>query len=248
MRSDDIDIPSAFYANVLNGSSTVPAGIRFWTLSSLIIQQALTHLDPQRRGMALRIVRCMPPQADGKIYSLLECYGQGSPPWKNNLESQAVLQGVESLSGQAVTMRKVVALHPYDSEQATYTVNGTAGLHNVSTASYPIQRSSQVAGCLTVSSLQANYFTPERHAVAQCYADLLAIVFDSHEFYEAHRIYLHLMPAPDEQRKYLTTFKQRVAALLSEGSEQKQQIDTHQAEMRTWQQFETEFLTMDENA
>ncbi|GHO86782.1 hypothetical protein [Dictyobacter formicarum] len=244
MRGEDVEIPSAFYTNVLNGSSTVPESIRFWTLSSLIIQQALTHMDPQRQGMALRIVRCMPPQADGKVYSLLECYGQGSFPWKNNLESQAVLQGVESLAGQAVIMHKVVAIHPYEPEQPVYTVNGTTGLHNVSAAAYPIQRSSHVAGCLTISSLQPDFFTAARHTLAQRYADLLGVVFHSSEFYEAHRIYLHFMPAPDEQRKYLGTFKQRVAALLLDGMKQKQQIDAHLAELRTWQQFETEFLAM----
>lgn len=243
MRAEDVEISSAFYANVLNGSSTVPEGIRFWTLSSLIIQQALTHLDPQRQGIALRIVRCMPPQADGKIYSLLECYGQGTSPWKNNLESQAVLQGVESLAGQAVTMHKIMAIHLYDSKPATYTVNGTTGLHNVSAAAYPIQRSSHIAGCLVISSLQADYFTPTHHTLAQRYADLLALVFHSREFYEPHRIYLHFMPAPDEQRRYLVTFKQRVAELLLAGAEQQQQpIDTCLAELHTWQQFETEFL------
>lgn len=244
MRVEDVEIISAFYANVLNGSSTVPESIRFWTLSSLIIQQALAHMDPQRQGMALRIVRCMPPRADGKIYSLLECYGQGSSPWRHNLESQAVLQGVESLAGQAVIMHKVATIQPYDSEQPVYTVNGTTGLHNVSTAAYPIQRSSYIAGCLIISSLQADYFTAERHTLAQRYADLLAIVFHSSEFYEAHRIYLHFMPAPDEQRRYLATFKQRVAALLLKGLEQKQQIDSHLAELRVWQQFEAEFLAM----
>ncbi|GCE18356.1 hypothetical protein [Dictyobacter kobayashii] len=243
ISDENVEIPATFYARVLSGSSTVSDAIRFWMLSSLIIQQALAQLDPYRQGLALRIVRCMPPQADGKVYSLLECYGQGTTPWKNNLEAEAILLGVESLAGQAVIMRKVIGVHPYNPDQSNYTINGTTGLRNFSASAYPIQHSNRVAGCLIVTSAQADYFTPALHTLAQHYADLLAIAFYSTDFYEAHHIYLHFMPAPDEQRQYLSSFRQRVAAILRDALQQKQQIDTHLAELRVWQQFEAEFLT-----
>lgn len=241
MERENLKIPALFYAHVLHSSTIVPENMRFWVLTSLIVQQAIGQLDPSHQGLAVRIVRCMPPRPDGKICSLLECYGQGTYPWKKNLEEQSVLLGVESLAGQVVITRKTVSVDSIDN-QYHYTINGVDNLTYVGTTAYPIQRSQRIAGCVMISSRDPDHFTPSRQLLGQYYADLLALIFQSTDFYESHRIYLYRMPNPDEQKHYLPAFRRRVATLLREALQEKRHIDTHKAELHVWQQFETEFL------
>ncbi|HLX55717.1 MAG TPA: hypothetical protein VKR83_01710, partial [Ktedonobacteraceae bacterium] len=53
------DIPSQFIASVLSARANTRREMRFWSLSTLIIRQALGQLDPDRLGMAITVVRCM---------------------------------------------------------------------------------------------------------------------------------------------------------------------------------------------
>src|SRR5206468_2142891 len=91
------EIPSEFYTRVLNALATDPKIQRFWSISNLILQQALGQLDPNHLGLAITVVQCMPPSADGKIHSLRERAGHGTPPWHMNLEQHAIFLGQESL-------------------------------------------------------------------------------------------------------------------------------------------------------
>ncbi len=60
------ELPSAFYARVFSALVATPQSLRFWSICNLILQQALGQLDPERLGMAITVVRCMPP-VDGYI-------------------------------------------------------------------------------------------------------------------------------------------------------------------------------------
>jgi len=87
------EIPSEFYSRVFNTYSMTPRLQRSWSISSLILQQALGQLDPHQVGMATTIVQCMPPSLDGKVCSLRERGGYGTHPWNINLEPYAVFLG-----------------------------------------------------------------------------------------------------------------------------------------------------------
>ncbi|MBV9257178.1 MAG: helix-turn-helix transcriptional regulator, partial [Ktedonobacteraceae bacterium] len=106
----DTFIPSAFYARVFDAYTTTPRLQRFWTISNLILQQALEQLDPHQLGMAIIIVQCMPPWDDQNIYSLRERAGHGTRPWSMNLEQQAIFLGEESLAGNIVSASRPLAL------------------------------------------------------------------------------------------------------------------------------------------
>ena len=86
-------IPNEFYIRVLHTRATIPKVLRFSSLCDLILQQSLEQLDPQRSGLAIIVVRCMPPSREGKIRSLRESVGRGTPPWEGKLEQQAILLG-----------------------------------------------------------------------------------------------------------------------------------------------------------
>lgn len=45
----------------------------------------------------------MPVSSEGKVRSLRESMGVGTPPWPGDLEHQAMFLGAESLAGYVVT-------------------------------------------------------------------------------------------------------------------------------------------------
>jgi hypothetical protein len=92
-------IPAEFFVRIIHSLATTPDELRFWTLSDLIVQQALKQLDPRRVGMAITVAQCMPPGPDGTIRSLREVLGQGTSPWESNLSHHLGFLGVESLAG-----------------------------------------------------------------------------------------------------------------------------------------------------
>mgnify|MGYP003622963833 CR=1 FL=1 len=236
----EIFIPSTFYARVFDAYTTTPTLQRFWTISNLILQQALEQLDPHQLGMAIIIVQCMPPWDNQKIYSLRERAGHGTRPWSMNLEQHAIFLGEESLAGNIVTTSRPKALQNRNDYQ------GIIPAHWVeweeSTAGYPLLLSSKVAGCLLVSSTQLDYFTAPRIQLIQSYAELLAFVLEPHEFYEITQVTLRTMPHSTEQKKKLTTFRRRVADLIAQSLRDKVPMNLALAEQVIWQQIEKELL------
>lgn len=233
------EVPSVFYAQVLRGSTTIPTIIRFWSLVSMILQQALMQLDPQRNGLLLRVARFLPPNAAGKLYCLREVVALGTGHWEGNLAHTSVLLGAESLAGQAL-----VAGQPLESE--VQDKNGSHSLvgreDEVSRLAIPITRGNRVAGAFLVSSAQAGYFTPARLSLCLRYTDLLPLTFESGDFYASDQLDLANMPTPAEQEEQLATFRQRVAMLLAQREQQHQPIDAEQARIQIWQQVAQEIL------
>ncbi len=54
-------IPSEFFARVLNIRTTTTESLRFWRISDEVLKQALLQLDPNRLGMSVTLIQCMPP-------------------------------------------------------------------------------------------------------------------------------------------------------------------------------------------
>lgn len=239
VKNDDQDeIPSEFYSRIFNAYAVTPTLQRSWSVMSLTLQQALGQLDPLQVGMAVTVAQCMPPSLDGKICSLRERTGYGTPPWSINLEPYAVFLGAESLAGYAVSSCHPRIIQNSEEEQ------GVLPAHWVewekSAAAYPIFRADRVAGCLLVSCTQPDYFTPARQKLLQHYAELLVLVFEPHEFYDMSRINLHVLPYYRVQEKYLANFRQRVSDVMMEELKKGHPINLKQAELLVWQRVEQE--------
>lgn len=234
------EIPSAFYARVINAYSTLVKAQRFWSISNLILQQALGQLDPNHLGLAITVVQCMPPTKEQKIRSLRERIGRGTPPWQSNLEQQAIFLGAESLAGFVVTTgyRRVIQTH----EEA----GGIFPAHWVdweeSAAAYPIMRGGAIAGCLLVSSTQPNYFLPLRCNLIENYAELMTLAFEVEDFFDIQHISLSAMPDYREQGKHFQGFHQRVSNLMIQANRSGTSINLIQAQQLVWQQIEQELL------
>ena len=53
------EIPYKFINELLHTRASEPETLLFWTLSHLILQHALRHLDPESVGMSITVVQCM---------------------------------------------------------------------------------------------------------------------------------------------------------------------------------------------
>ncbi len=236
----ELVIPSRFYADALRTARHAPE--RFWTMCSLILGQMLAQLDPERQGIEIIVAQCMPPR-EGKVRSLRERVGQGTPPWLNSSpEEKNLFLGAESLAGYAVAHGHRVAtpgvwgqgnLLPF--KEASY---------EVSLAAFPIMLEGNIAGCLVIASTQAGYFTVERLQLLDDYADLIRLAFCDADYYPQSSIELGIMPSWEVQQQYFASFRERITGLLREASLSGKLLDALTAEQIVRQQLEEELLKL----
>lgn len=243
--SSPSELPYDFTMQVLDARATTTDALRFWTISRLVLQQALRQLDPERIGMAITVVRCMPPSREGKIRSLREGMGLGTPPWEDDLEKKAIFLGVESLAGHVVRIGHMEAIQ--DLKEATL-LPAYQTEHEVSALASPILYANRVAGCLLFSSTQHNYFLSQaRQALISGYTRLLALAFEPEEFYPLSLIELRLMPPIQVQRELFAEFQQRVYTVVRESYNMQRSLTYQEAEQVAWQQIEEELISMSLN-
>lgn len=234
-------IPADFFAQVLNIRTTVTESLRFWRISEIVLKQALTQLDPNRLGMAIKIVQCMQPDTDGKIRSLRERAGKGTFPWAADLEHDVLFLGLESLSGYTVEVRHIIS---NDNLQQSKTSPAVQDTFEISAAAHPIRFEGRIAGCLLASSTQVGYFSQPRLNLLTTFSDLISLAFDKDDFYDPTMIELRVMPEPDFQRPILAQFRQHVTAKFQRAMHQQQpHVSNAEIEQEAWKDLEAELLS-----
>lgn len=235
------EIPYAFLLEVLETRATTADPLRFWSIMRLVLQQALKQLDPERMGMEIIVVRCMPPGKTGKIRSLRETIGLGTPPWSGDLEEKTLLLGAESLAGHATASGHMEQIADLRTNQALLPVY--QGKYEVSAVACPLMYGCRVAGCLLFSSTQPNYFLSEvRLALIKGYTHLVALAFDAHDFYSLDMIELHILPPIPVQNKYLAGFRDRVITVMRGSTQMLPHLLSTQAEQLVWQEIEESLI------
>src|SRR5712691_514054 len=158
------NIPSEFYERVLSNRAFIPAAIYRQSMQDLILQQALQHLDPDQHGLSLTLVICVPPRAGSghKLRSLHEIGGLATPPWPRHLVERPAFLGAESLVGYAIAHARPCVINGRD-ELTTFPVQW--GIHERSTAAFPIMIHARLVGGLVVSSAHEHFFTRSRQSV-----------------------------------------------------------------------------------
>jgi transcriptional regulator with XRE-family HTH domain len=236
------EIPYKFIMEVLDARASIPDLLRFWSITRLVLQQALRQLDPERVGLAITVVRCMPPR-DGKIRSLRESVGLGTPPWGGDLEEKALLLGAESLAGHVTVSCRLEHIGDLKSNKTflpAYQVE-----HEVSAVACPIMYACRVAGCLLLSSTQQDYFAPEaRLSLVRGYTNLVSLAFNPEEFYDPEMIALHIMPPPSRQQDFFDGFRQRVLKRMQKSAVMEQRLASTEAEHQEWLQIEESLLNL----
>jgi hypothetical protein len=140
------ELTAEFFREVLQTRANTPDVLRFWTISRQILQHALPQLDPDRIGMAITVVRCMPPCKDGKIHSLRESEGLGTPPWEGDLSSKTMFLGAESLAGYVVMKSQPVSVNNLAFD--TGLLPSYQAEYEVSAIGWPILFATRIVGSL----------------------------------------------------------------------------------------------------
>lgn len=237
------EIPYRFIMEMLEVYANTPDRLRFWSIASLVLTEALKHLDPEHVGMAITVVRCMPPTPDGKIRSLRESVGLGTGPWSSAMEEKSLLLGVNSLAGYVTASCRLEKVDDIRSNKTFLPAYQSE--NEVSAIACPLMRACCVAGCLLVSSTQPDYFASEyRIELVRGYTRLITLALDTENFYKPEIIDLRVMPPHDVQQVHIANFRQRVLKLIQESSKANQHLASIQAEQLVWQQFEELLLKL----
>jgi hypothetical protein len=234
------EVPAEYLVQVLSAYATSRGPFRSWSLRTLTLQQALAHLDPDRVGMEITLVHCVAPASKERVRSLCERMGIGNAPWESRVSRRLLFLGAESLCGWTVGRGEPGVVQNMEQEGL---LPFRKGPYEQSAVAWPLQRAGRLAGCLLVSSAQANSFTPTELSAIEVYANTLALSFDDEEFYELHRIALHEIPVLSRQQEYtsMAHLPERVAGLRREHG---YSLSEAQAEVLALQQMEAELLLL----
>lgn len=234
-----LEIPSEFYARSLSALAFTPQPMCRQIIQELILQQVLEHLDPDRHGISIGLVACVPPGQDRKVHSLREIGGLGTPPWPHDLAEKTIFLGAESLVGYAVSNLTCCVINSRD-EVTFLPAQWTE--HERSAAAFPIAHHARVAGGLVVSSIQEHFFTKQRLAVLKGYSHLASLIYEVEEFFDLHDIDLRMMPSYKLQEPYFVGYNQRISQKFVEARDRGVQITLREARQLVWQDLEEVLL------
>ena len=233
-------IAPEFFAQVLNVRTMTTESLRFWRISDMVLKQALLQLDPNNIGMAIKLIQCMPPK-DGKIRSIRECAGKGTPPWTADLEHDVLFLGLESMSGYATESRRFVNNNDLRKSKM---VPAYQGEFEISALAYPIHLEGRIAGCLLASSTQEGYFSQQRVALLGAFSDLISLAFDKKDFYKPSLLELRFMPPPEVQKPIIATFRERVTRKFQTSTRNGARLTNPEVELEVWQEIEDKLLSL----
>ena len=234
-------IPTDFFSQVLNTRATIIDSLRFWQMSEMVLKQALAQLDTNGLGMSITLVQCMPPSGEGKIRSLRERMGQGTPPWPADLQHLSAFLGMESLAGYVVQSRRPASIEDLNKD---HLLPAYQTEYEVSAAAHPIWLEGRIAGCLLASSTQAGYFSQQRMSLLGTFTDIISLAFNKEDFYSPDLVDLRMMPHAPQQRPYLASFRQKVTQAIIKAGQNHRHIDNFEAERIVWQELEELFLSL----
>lgn len=241
MKEDNLlEIPSYFYAEAIKALATVAPNLRLRSFCELVLRHALKQLDPEQQGMAIWVITCMPPsgsQTPQLVQSLREHLGFGTPPWNSDLGQRGMFLGAESLAGVTIMTAHEQCIHDVSNERA---LAASRDEHEKSCAAFPIFFVDRIAAILSLSSTQPNHFKPQsRLNLIESFTQLLALVFDDHEFYDSDQIRLVTMPSQHIQRTYFNQYLELSLEIIEDHARKHNPLNTIQAEQATWQRIES---------
>ncbi|WP_201384937.1 GAF domain-containing protein [Ktedonobacter sp. SOSP1-85] len=234
------DPPSAFYTRVLSAYANTPKALFSFVMYELILQQIIEHLDPDRLGMAVTIMRCVRPLQGTRVRSLRQINGKGTPPWNSNLEQETIFLGAESLAGTAVMYGRLTAVQ---SREDPYTFTHWTE-HEQSAVAHPLTHKEKIAGCLLISSTQPQYFTRNHLAAVEHYANLMSLLFEPEDFFDFNNIKLDIMPHYTIQRPYFRHVGERITQKIAAATAAKSFITFQEAQESVWQEIEEQLLML----
>jgi hypothetical protein len=234
------ELPSTFYAQVVECYRKTPLLIRTFAVRVMIVQQILLHFDPLQQGIEVFLVECVPPAAGQRVRSGRAVMGRGTPPWDRFTEFQTVFFGAESQVGSTIMHARPFVVQSREQQIVQFPVRPF--FLGESTATYPILISGRIAGALCIITAQPDAFPANAQEIIQQYADLLVLGFESDAFYDLAGLHFGIMPPAAQQEAVLASFHQRVMRHLIQVNQSQQSLTRVQVERLVFQEMEEELL------
>jgi hypothetical protein len=240
LREENFIMSAEFYAQVMNTYVSVSQYLRSVTISDLLLQHMLKHLDPYSDGMFICIAQCVPPTQGQKVRSARIMTGRGTPPWSNYVEHYPQFMGIESMVGYAISSGHLAIVRTRAEGLRSFALDHIGGVE--SAVAVPIVLANQTAGGVYIASTQIDHFTHKHLSLIQKYIELMCLSFEKEDFYLLSDIALGVMPTREQQLPCLVTFQQRVTQQMVSAAQKQEPITRPQAERIVWQQLEAELL------
>jgi hypothetical protein len=236
----DTELPSQFYTQVLNAYTHTPTALYPQALCDLILQQAIAQMDPERMGMIISIVQCMPPRQDQKVRSLREIYSIGTPPWENEDDHHHMFLGADSLAGSVIIGHRPVQSANKQTPNPILPVKWEE--HEQSAIAHRIAHQTHIAGCLLAVSIHPHFFTDAHEKLMAQYANITALAFEPEQFFAHQNIALFPMPNYEQQKPFFLDFQRRITAKFRTERQHNRLLTFHQAQESVWMDIETSLL------
>ncbi|BCL82708.1 hypothetical protein ccbrp13_51730 [Ktedonobacteria bacterium brp13] len=238
---DSREIPATFYAQVLSTFTSSPLALRESTLSTMILQQIIQHLNEQQHGILVAITRCVKPANKEPVRSLMVSAGRASSPWNmHQLELQTQFLGAESQAGHALFSRHHIVVQTRQEKERLFPHHCLP--KEESSMTCPILIADRAAGSLSIVSTQPHFFTQPSIDLIQNYVDLLALAFEPANYYDLSTIELGIMPPREQQQEILKSFQKRVTQQIIRATQTGNTITRPEAELIVWREIEQELL------
>lgn len=228
------EVQKDIYRRVLELFTTdAESDARRWQITQTIFENALLHLDAERKGLAITYAKVMPARSDG-IHSLYEAIMRGNYPWPFALENHAYL-GSTTLAGTAAALQRI---QTWDSQQENKRLQVEVDAFERSACAYPVIRGGRIGGVLIISSSQPDFFAdPVACEAVLEYAQVLSLAFPEEDFYPFSSLNLRPMPDLKWQRTEIShSYINRVISCV-----RKLEISRQEAEIRVRVDMEAEF-------
>ena len=224
------NIQSLFYDEALQERTRAYSPLTAWGMCTLLLQQCVTQLDSDRKGVTASLVQCVAPGQEKKVRALHERYSEYSAAWTAK-RSQYYL-GAESLAGAVVASAQPIMYHDAKQEHLPYHSEAANSI-----MAYPLLLYGKVGGCLLVLSTQQNYFSRVRFELVRKYSNVLTLALREDEFYALEDIELQIMPDAGIQLVYLSSFNEKVYTEMSHLEQNGTPIPRKQAEKIVLERF-----------
>ena len=214
------ELPRLVLERVIQLRTTRTRSVLFTSIASFLLAQLAAHLDPEKIGCCFSLIGCvMPPSGTGlPVRSMRERFTVCTASGGLSPAGSSYFLGAESLSGYVASTLtpQIVQLTP-EAGLSLIPVKWEEG--HRSAVALPIQQAENVAGTLTVSSPDAEFFTTSRISVLARYAELASLAFHDDEFFVPSRLRLAIMPSYMKQKDELSRIVPQLLAIYQEQQE-----------------------------
>ena len=184
-QNAEVGIPSEFRGRILQAFTTLPVSIKYYAVTNLVMEQMVSHLDPDESGIAVAFAKSV--VLDNTIQHFCLPKSTGSGLWDTR---QLALNGDRweaasfvYLSAAAATGRSHFIQAMPDTQEVLERTIFLQAEEIKSLVVYPVQRESAVAGALLIGARLEDFFISARRKLIEGYVELYGLAYSDEDFH-----------------------------------------------------------------